>query len=103
MSTQSWSLLLNALLNDEAGFIVSAEMVLIGTITVLGMVVGLSEVAFNVNKELGDVATAFGSVNQSYWYNGSQNGQGQTSGSYGGDSGSYGDVIGDVAPTPESY
>jgi len=55
-----------ALLNDEAGFIVSAELVLISTIAVLGLVVGLSEVALNVNNELEDVGSAFASVQQSY-------------------------------------
>ena len=54
------------LLNDEAGFIVSAELVLISTIAVLGLVVGLSEVALNVNNELEDVGSAFASVRQSY-------------------------------------
>ncbi|HBN79405.1 MAG TPA: branched-chain amino acid aminotransferase, partial [Planctomycetaceae bacterium] len=34
--------LINNLYNDEAGFIVSAELVLVATIAVLGMVVGLS-------------------------------------------------------------
>ena len=34
-----------ALINDESGFIVSAELVLVSTIAVLGMIVGLSEVA----------------------------------------------------------
>ena len=38
------------LMNDEAGFIVSAELVLIATVGVLAMVVGLSEVALNINK-----------------------------------------------------
>ena len=54
--------------NDEAGFIVSAELVLIATIAVLAMVVGLSEVANALNQELEDVASAFGSVNQSFRY-----------------------------------
>ena len=54
------------LVTDEAGFIVSAELVLIATIAVLGMVVGLSEVAVNVNHELEDVGSAFGSLNQSF-------------------------------------
>jgi NAD/NADP transhydrogenase alpha subunit len=54
------------LLNDEAGFIVSAELVLISTIAVLGLVVGLSEVALNVNNELEDVGSAFASVRQTY-------------------------------------
>ena len=57
---------LNALLNDEAGFIVSAELVLISTIAVLGMIVGLSEVALNVNNELEDVGSAFASVKQDF-------------------------------------
>ena len=59
-----------ALWNDEAGFIVSAELVLIATVAVLAMVVGLSEVAHAVNQELEDVASAFGSVNQSFRYQG---------------------------------
>lgn len=60
--------ILNQLYADEAGFIVSAELVLISTIAVLGMLVGLSEVAFNINQELEDVGSAFGRVNQSYRY-----------------------------------
>ncbi len=61
----------NALLNDEAGFIVSAELVLVATITVLGMIVGLSEIALNVNNELEDVGSAFASMSQSYRVHGS--------------------------------
>ena len=60
--------LLAKLANDDAGFVVSAELVLIGTITVLTMVVGLAEVAYSVNSELSDVANAFDAVNQSYEY-----------------------------------
>jgi len=56
----------NSLLNDEAGFIVSAELVLVATIAVLGLVVGLSEVALNINNELEDAGSAFASVRQSY-------------------------------------
>jgi hypothetical protein len=54
------------LLHDEAGFVVSAELVLVSTIAVLAMIVGLSEVAININNELEDVGAAFGSINQSY-------------------------------------
>ncbi len=57
---------LNALLKEEAGFIVSAELVLVSTIAVLGLIVGLSEVALNVNNELEDVGAAFASLHQSY-------------------------------------
>jgi hypothetical protein len=55
---------------DEAGFLISGELVLVGTILVLGVVVGLSEVSHAINQELEDVASAFGSVNQSYRYGG---------------------------------
>lgn len=59
---------LNALWNDEAGFIVSAELVLVATVAVLGLVVGLSEMAVSVNTELNDLSNAIGALNQSYSY-----------------------------------
>ncbi len=59
--------IITQLINDEAGFIVSAELVLISTIAVLGMIVGLSEVAHNVNNELEDVGSAFSSIDQSFY------------------------------------
>ncbi|MCA9011538.1 MAG: branched-chain amino acid aminotransferase [Planctomycetaceae bacterium] len=60
--------LLNALKNDNNGFVVSAELVLVGTILILGMIVGLSELSFNVNQELEDVGSAIGGINQTYYY-----------------------------------
>jgi Flp pilus assembly pilin Flp len=60
--------ILTALMNDENGFIVSAELVLVGTILVLGMIVGLTELSFNVNQELEDVGSAVGGINQTYYY-----------------------------------
>ena len=68
------------LLKDEAGFIVSAELILIATIDTLTMVVGLSEVALNINNELEDVGSAFGSVNQSFLVNGSRGHRGSSNG-----------------------
>ncbi|WP_437206330.1 hypothetical protein [Planctomicrobium sp. SH664] len=62
--------MLRQLLNDEAGFIVSAELVLVATIVVIGMIVGLSEVQHAVVNELNDVAEAIGSINQSFYYEG---------------------------------
>jgi Flp pilus assembly pilin Flp len=62
--------LFTRLMNDENGFLVSAELVLIATIAILGIVVGLSEVASSVNNELEDVASAFGAMNQSFHVNG---------------------------------
>ena len=52
--------------NDEAGVILSAELVLIGTILVVGMIVGLVELQCSVVDELNDLGEAIGSVNQSY-------------------------------------
>ena len=62
--------LLKRLWNDERGFIVSAEIVLIVTIGVLGIIVGINSVASSINNELNDVSSAFGAVDQSYWYSG---------------------------------
>lgn len=58
------------LLNDEAGFIVSAELVLVATILVIGLIVGLSEIQHAVVQELNDVADAIGELNQTYSYTG---------------------------------
>lgn len=60
----------SVLLHDEAGFILSAELVLIATLLVIGLVVGLSEVQHAVVQELNDVAEAIGSMNQSFSYSG---------------------------------
>ncbi len=65
-TTITMTTLINKLLRDEAGFIVSAELVLISTITVLGLVVGLSEVSLNINNELEDVGSAFSAMNQGF-------------------------------------
>ncbi len=55
---------------DETGFIVSAELVLVATLLVVGLIVGLSEVQHAVVNELNDVGEAIGSLNQSYAYSG---------------------------------
>jgi len=58
--------ILQELVTNEAGVILSAEMVLILTITVLGVVVGLSEITTAVVYEFQDLAMAFYGLNQSY-------------------------------------
>jgi Flp pilus assembly pilin Flp len=71
-----------ALINDENGFLISAELILISTIAVVGIVVGLSEVSASVNNELEDVASAIGSLNQSFYVSGKHSdGKGCTDGS----------------------
>jgi len=61
---------LTQLWRDEQGFVVSAELVLIGTILVIGMIIGLATVRDQVVQELGDFALAIGQVNQSYSWSG---------------------------------
>jgi Flp pilus assembly pilin Flp len=60
--------LLRSFAQDDAGFVVSSELVLVATIGVLAMIVGLNEIAHNVSQELEDVGSAFGSINQSFRY-----------------------------------
>ena len=63
--------MLKKLWNDEAGAIVSAELVLVATILVIGVVTGLSSVRDAVVTELADVGAAIGNVDQSYTVHGS--------------------------------
>lgn len=98
--------LCTSLVRDEAGFIVSAELILIATIAVLGLVVGLTEVSASVNSELDDVASAVGSMNQSYSYNGLRGCKGASAGSCYGDKVDQCDNIHvscNVPPTHEDY
>ncbi len=55
---------------DDAGAVISAELVLVLTIAVLAMIVGLSEVAVAVNTELNDISNAIGALGQSYSFTG---------------------------------
>jgi len=59
-------------LSSEDGFLLSSEALLIGTIAVLGLLVGLVSVRDAVVQELGDFAQAIGLLNQSYTYTGVQ-------------------------------
>ena len=55
---------------DDAGFVVSAELVLVATILVIGMLVGLVSVRDQVIQELADFAAAITQMNQSYSFSG---------------------------------
>ena len=70
--------LLQRFLKDEGGLVVSAEIVLVTTVLVIGAMTGLSAVSSAVNSELNSVAAAC--------YNSYQDGY--TNGNYGG--GNYG-------------
>ncbi len=69
--------MLRKLWNDEAGLVISAELVLVLTIGVLMLVVGLHAVTKAVNQELSDIAGAFGAIDQSYVYDGFVNPNGE--------------------------
>ncbi len=56
--------------NDNAGFVVSTELIMIATVLVIGMLVGLVSVRDKVVQELADVAAAVSDISQSYSYNG---------------------------------
>jgi len=58
--------LLKSLLHDETGIILSAEIVMVATVGVLALVAGWNAVSASLAEELGDVANAFGTLNQSY-------------------------------------
>jgi hypothetical protein len=62
--------MLRSFINDECGFLISAELILIMTLMFCGVAVGWAVVRDSVVQELGDVAEAIGSVNQSYNYRG---------------------------------
>lgn len=57
---------LGKLWSDDAGFVVSAELILVATVAVIGLLVGLAAVRDGVISELSDVAGAIQDVNQSY-------------------------------------
>lgn len=95
---------MKSLMNDEMGFVVSAELILVATIAVLGLVVGLTEVRQAVSEELEDVASAIGSINQGFCYTGLQTEKGRTNGSHFNDSADFCDGQHDIvgtAPTQE--
>ena len=59
---------LKKLFDDEQGFVVTSELILITTIVCLGMIVGLTEVSHAVSGELVDVANAYNQMNQGSRY-----------------------------------
>ncbi|MCX7418203.1 MAG: hypothetical protein NT013_01535 [Planctomycetia bacterium] len=54
--------------DEESGFLISSELVIVGTVGVLAMVVGLEAISSSVIQELNDLASAFGAMSQSYNY-----------------------------------
>lgn len=74
--------LLQSLWNDEAGLVLSAEAVTVGTVGVLGAVVGLSAASDAVDAELKEFSMAIRSLDQSYAYQGHASCRAWSAGSY---------------------
>lgn len=89
--------ILQAFWQDEGGFIVSAELVLVGTLSVVGMVAGLSHLRGAVNDELIDIGDSLTSLNQSYSYSGFRGCKSFTAGS------SFAEEGTEVVDFPEIY
>lgn len=68
--------MLRAFWSDDNGFLISAELILIATMLVIGLIVGLIELQASIIHELRDVACAIGSINQSYSYPGASTNKG---------------------------
>lgn len=75
------TVLLNQIWSDDAGFIVSIELILIATIMVIGLITGFTAVRDAVVCELSDVGGAIQDLNQSYTFNGVTGHSGNTAGS----------------------
>ena len=56
--------------DDDAGFVLSAELVMVGSVLVIGLVVGLASVQEAVIGEYQDVAGALRGLDQSYAFHG---------------------------------
>jgi hypothetical protein len=62
--------MLKRLWNDEAGALLSMEVVLVGTILVIGVLTGLTSLRDAVVTELADLGAAISWLDQSYYYHG---------------------------------
>lgn len=57
---------MNRFIRDESGFLLSTESVLLGTLVVLGLIVGLAEVRNATVQELGDFSQAIAWISQDF-------------------------------------
>lgn len=68
--------------NEQTGAIVSAEIMLVATILVIGSIVGLKSLRDSVVTELADVGQALSNIDQSFCYTGTCGHGGQTGGGH---------------------
>lgn len=92
--------LLQRFLNDEGGIVVSAEIVLVTTVLVIGAMTGLSTLSNAVNSELNSVAAAcYNSYQDGYGNGNAGYNQGYNNPAYNGDElAGYGPVGPDEMP-----
>jgi len=74
--------MLKKLWSDEVGAIVGAEIVLVMTILVIGIIVGLASLRDAVVTELADVGGAIAALDQSYTFGGAIGHHSVTNGSH---------------------
>ncbi len=86
--------LFSRFLCHETGFILSSESVLMGSVSVLGLLVGLVSVRDALVLEMQDFAHGIGFLNQSYSYTGVADGDNATEGGLFGDTLDLGDFDG---------
>lgn len=58
--------------NDENGFVISAEIILVATILIIGLVAGLTSLRDGVIEEMADVGQSIGNADQSFSVSGTQ-------------------------------
>lgn len=68
--------MMKKLWNDDAGFIISVEWLLVFTIVLLGLIIGLTNVRDAIDVELSEAANAILALNQSYSFYGLNNANG---------------------------
>jgi len=73
--------MLNQLWNDDAGYIISTEMLLIFVILVLGLIAGLSNLRMAIVNELTESAQAILAINQGFTISGLTGCSGSSAGS----------------------
>jgi len=64
--------LIKCLWQDEHGVILSTEIVIVGSVLVVGLITGMATLQEAVNGELKDLAGAIGSLDQSYSFTGQE-------------------------------
>ena len=68
-------------IQDERGFVVSIELVLVSTVAIIGLITGFTAIRDAVVSEVSDVGGSIQDLNQSYTFNGIQGRSGDTAGS----------------------